>query len=84
MPKLTPEESALQTISVRGPFLLDVSTIHDGWFQTSDEPLTLDPDGFPVDGAMAERLIKSGKLVEVKRGHPSDGPSTRIVAYKVS
>lgn len=84
MSKLTQEERALQTISVRGPFLLDVSTINDGWFQTSSEPLDTDPDGFLVDGAMAEALIKSGKVVEVARGHPPDDHGTRITAYRVA
>ena len=76
------EERAPRTISARGPFLLAVSVVHDSWFQTSNAPLELDPDGSFVDDAVAKALIRSGMVVEVVRGHPPADPGTRIVAYK--
>jgi len=84
MSRPSDEARALNLIEVRGPFLCAVSIIHDDWFQTSDEPFALDPDGFRVEPEVAAMLIQSGKLIEVGKGHPADDPGTRITAYRVA
>jgi hypothetical protein len=68
------EERALNVIKVRGLFLCEVSV--SDWFQTSEKPFEMDPDGFPVEAAVAEALIKRGYLLRLENMTGGSPPAT--------